>query len=73
MRIISVSLGESLNAVFRDGCLDRWSFLSPHEAKAISENFKQEYSAERPHGALGGLAPEKFALGCAQSNQPLAA
>jgi len=51
---------ESFNAVFRDGCLNRWLFSSPREARRIAEHWLLEYNEERPHGSLGGLAPSTF-------------
>lgn len=51
---------ESFNAVFRDGCLNRWLFASVREARQASEAWLEEYNEERPHGSLGGLAPSTF-------------
>jgi transposase InsO family protein len=51
---------ESFNSVFRDGCLNRWLFSSPLEARRIVEDWLREYNEERPHGSLGGLAPSTF-------------
>ena len=51
---------ESFNGVLRDGCLNRWLFESPAEARRIVEQWKAEYNTVRPHGALGGLAPSTF-------------
>ena len=51
---------ESFNAVFRDGCLNRWLFESVREAREASEAWLQEYNEERPHGSLGGLTPFSF-------------
>jgi transposase InsO family protein len=51
---------ESFNAVFRDGCLNRWLFESVREASEASESWLHEYNEERPHGSLGGLTPSKF-------------
>jgi putative transposase len=51
---------ESFNAVFRDGCLNRWLFESVREAREASESWLHEYNEERPHGSLGGLTPSKF-------------
>jgi transposase InsO family protein len=51
---------ESFNAVFRDGCLNRWLFESLREAREASEAWLHEYNEERPHGSLGGLTPIKF-------------
>jgi putative transposase len=55
---------ESLNGVFRDGCLNRWLFTSVQEAKRIIGNWLEEYNHERPHGALEGLTPRAFAAPC---------
>ena len=43
-----------------DGCLNRWLFSSPLEARRITENWLCEYNEERPHGSLGGLVPSTF-------------
>jgi len=55
---------ESFNGVFRDGCLNRWLFISVHEARRIITNWLEEYNNERPHGALDGLTPRAFAEQC---------
>ena len=52
---------ESFHAVLRDGCLDRWLFLSLREARALMTAWLHEYNRERPHGALKGLTPTAFA------------
>jgi putative transposase len=52
---------ESFNAVFRDGCLDRWLFASIREARRIIHQWREEYNHERPHGALSGMTPAAFA------------
>ena len=51
---------ESFNGVLRDGCLNRWLFESPGEARRIVEQWTAEYNEERPHGSLGGLTPSTF-------------
>ena len=51
---------ESFNSVLRDGCLNRWLFSSPLEARRIVESWLCEYNEERPHGSLGGLMPSTF-------------
>ena len=51
---------ESFNAVYRDGCLNRWLFESVREAREATESWLHEYNYERPHGSLGGLAPSVF-------------
>jgi putative transposase len=52
---------ESFNGVFRDGCLDRWIFVSVREAKQVIVQWLDEYNTVRPHGSLGGKAPVTFA------------
>ncbi len=51
---------ESFNAMYRDGCLNRWLFESLREARESSEAWLQEYNHERPHGSLGGRSPAAF-------------
>lgn len=51
---------ESFNAMFRDGCLDRWLFYSVQEARKVTESWVAEYNQERPHGSLGGQTPQVF-------------
>lgn len=51
---------ESFNAVFRDGCLDRWLFYSVQEARRIIQSWLEEYNTERPHGALAGATPASY-------------
>jgi transposase InsO family protein len=51
---------ESFNAVYRDGCLNRWLFESVREAREATESWLHEYNHERPHGSLGGLTPSVF-------------
>ncbi len=54
---------ESFNDVFRDGCLDRWAFMSAREARLVTESWRQEYNEERPHGALSMKSPAAYAAG----------
>jgi putative transposase len=51
---------ESFNAVFRDGCLNRWLFEWVREAREATEAWLLVYNEERPHGSLGGLTPVSF-------------
>jgi putative transposase len=55
---------ESVNGVFRDGCLDRWLFASVQEARRTITHWREEYNNERPHGALEGLTPKACATQC---------
>lgn len=52
---------ESFNAVFRDGCLDRWAFYSLAEARRVVAQWLEEYNTIRPHGAIKMLTPRAFA------------
>ncbi|MFQ5355055.1 MAG: integrase core domain-containing protein [Mariprofundaceae bacterium] len=52
---------ESLNGVFRDGCLDRWKFYSIPEARRVINHWLEEYNHECPHGALSNITPAAFA------------
>ena len=54
---------ESFNGVLRDGCLNRWAFISVREARSVVENWRQEYNEERPHGALNQMTPAAYAAG----------
>lgn len=46
---------ESVNAVFSNGCLDRYLFADVREALQVIEAWPNEYNTERPHRALGEL------------------
>ena len=52
---------ESFNAVFRDGCLDRWEFYSVAEARRVIEQWLEEYNTIRPHGSIDMMTPRAFA------------
>lgn len=53
---------ESFNGRLRDECLNEHVFVSLQEAKRIVEDWQEDYNKQRPHGSLGGLTPEEFAL-----------
>lgn len=61
---------ESFNGRFRQECLDPNWFLGLEEARAKIEAGRREYNAERPHSALGDLAPEEFAGSQARRTMP---
>jgi NAD(P)-dependent dehydrogenase (short-subunit alcohol dehydrogenase family) len=63
---------ESFNGVLRDGCLNRWAFLSVREARLIVESWRQEYNEERLHGALNQITPAAYAAGMEQKNREAA-
>ena len=52
--------GESFNSIFRTTCLDRWAFESINEARAVIEQWQEEYNTIRPHGSLSGRSPAQF-------------
>ena len=53
---------ESFNARLRAECLNENWFLSLADAQEKIEDWRRYYNGERPHGALGNLAPETFVL-----------
>ena len=53
---------EAFNARLRAECLNENWFLSLADASEKIEAWRRYYNAERPHGALGNLAPKTFVL-----------
>ncbi len=51
---------EAFNSRFRTECLNEHWFLSVADAQEKVEAWRNHYSAERPHSALGNLSPEDF-------------
>ena len=51
---------ESFNGRFRQECLNANWFAGLADARMTIENWRQEYNAQRPHSALGGLSPQEF-------------
>jgi putative transposase len=52
---------ESFNGRFREECLNQRYFTSLEEARVMAEAWRVESNEERPHSALGNLAPRDFA------------
>jgi len=52
---------ESFNGVLRDGCLNRWAFVSVRETRLVVEGWRAEYNEERPHDALNQTTPAAYA------------
>ena len=52
---------ESFIGTLRDECLNESWFLSLEDAREKVEAWREHYNRERPHGALGNLAPLEFA------------
>jgi putative transposase len=61
---------EAFNARVRQECLNRSRFLCLEDARAKIEAWRREYNEERPHGALGDLAPGEFAGTLARKDRP---
>jgi putative transposase len=53
---------EAFNGRLRQECLNENWFMSLEDAKEKVESWRVHYNSDRPHGALGDLAPEVFAL-----------
>jgi putative transposase len=58
---------ESFNGKFRDECLNQHWFLSLDDARRLIEAWRVDYTAIRPHSALGNLTPEAY---CQQRCSP---
>jgi len=49
------------NAYVDDECLNEHWFMSLAHARAVIEEWRQEYNDERPKRSLGGLTPSQYA------------
>jgi putative transposase len=54
------ALIEAFNSRFRQECLNEHWFLSVADAQEKIESWREHYNTERPHSALGNVAPEVF-------------
>jgi putative transposase len=61
---------ESFNGRLRDECLNEHVFLNLTEARQIIESWRYDYNHLRPHGRLGALTPNEFAVLKGQNRQP---
>lgn len=52
---------ESFNGRLRDECLNQEWFLGLADARQKIEGWRQFYNNKRPHSALGGMPPSRFA------------
>lgn len=55
------ALIERFNRLYREDVLDAYLFDDIHQVKALSEEWKEDYNENHPHGSLGGVSPRKFA------------
>ena len=62
---------ESFNGTVRDQCLNEHWFRSIHEARSITEDWRQLYNCIKPHSSLGMSTPEEFAEKYSQPNKAL--
>lgn len=53
---------ERFNGTLRDELLNREVFYTLTEARAMTENYRNEYNKIRPHSSLNYMAPETFIL-----------
>ena len=53
---------ESFNSRFREECLNQEWFLGLKDAQQKIKRWRRFYNHERPHSALGGIPPSRFAL-----------
>ena len=58
---------EAFNGRLRQECLNESWFLSLDDARGKVESWRQQYNKERPHRALGNLAPLEYALAVAKA------
>jgi putative transposase len=61
---------ESFNSKLRDECLNEHVFLSLAGARKTIEAWRHDYNYLRPHGSLGALTPNEFAVLKGQQIQP---
>jgi putative transposase len=59
-RPVENGLIESFNGKLRDECLNTSWFETLTEAKRVIESWKTDYNEQRPHSALGNLAPAQY-------------
>lgn len=52
---------ESFNGKFRDECLSMHWFMSLSHARAVIDEWRNDYNLQRPHTSLKGLTPYEFA------------
>jgi transposase InsO family protein len=59
-----------INSKLRDECLNEHVFISLAEARHTIEAWRYDYNHLRPHGSLGALTPNEFAMLKGQETQP---
>ena len=61
---------ESFNGRLRQECLDPHWFTCLDDLRRKTEDWRREYNEDRPHSALGNLAPREFAAKQAGKTKP---
>ena len=56
------ALIERFNRTMRAEVLDRYIFNCMTEVRQMIEDWRHRYNNQRPHSALGGLPPAKYAM-----------
>lgn len=51
---------ESFNGRLRDECLNEHWFTSLNDARDLIDRWQEDYNEQRPHGALGYMAPAEY-------------
>ena len=59
---------EAFNGRLRAECLNEHWFLSLEDARQKVESWRRHYNDDRPHSALGSLAPREFAASSGQAS-----
>lgn len=59
---------EAFNGRLRAKCLNENWFLNLADAKEKIESWRRHYNEDRPHSALGNLAPKEFAASSGQAS-----
>jgi putative transposase len=59
---------EAFNGRLRAECLNENWFMSLDDAREKVEAWRRHYNEERPHSALGNLAPREFAASTGQAS-----
>lgn len=61
---------EAFNGRLRQECLNESWFLSLEDAREKVESWRQQYNRQRPHSALGNMAPLEYALVTSKAGDP---
>jgi putative transposase len=59
---------ERFNRTYRTEVLDRYVFTTLEEVRRMTEDWRHRYNHQRPHRALGGLSPVRYAMASSQTS-----